>query len=155
MFKKFRRIKGRSSYKYIFRYLISSKSNKHYLQLPSIWRMLSSIVRTDVSEKHIASIFKVNNWFFLVRREDVPHEGRGREPLATVPPFLCLSVAVKIADRPLLRRICWLASHRRQQFYDLMFSRQCQWRMLSSDMWPHGVTASQRTGYFIVTTAKT
>jgi hypothetical protein len=49
---------------------------------------------TNVSEEHIASIFKVNRlWGPMVCSKDVPHEGQEREPLAAVssPSCLCAS----------------------------------------------------------------
>jgi hypothetical protein len=55
------------------------------------------LVRTDVSEEHIAFIFRVRRfWALLVRSEDAPHNGRRREPVATVSPLACLSVTVEL-----------------------------------------------------------
>jgi hypothetical protein len=54
-------------------------------------------VRTDVSEEHITSIFRVKRLrVLLVRSQDVPQDGRGRQPPATAPSLSCLSVTVRL-----------------------------------------------------------
>jgi hypothetical protein len=51
--------------------------------------------KPDVSEEHIASIFRVSKLgVFSPRNEDVPHDGQRRELIATAPPQSCLSVIV-------------------------------------------------------------
>jgi hypothetical protein len=43
-----------------------------------------ALVRTNFSEEHIASIFRVIGLqVFLARNEDVPHGGRGRDSTVT------------------------------------------------------------------------
>jgi hypothetical protein len=45
------------------------------------------LVRNDVSGERIASIFRLARlWIFPVRRDDMRHEERGTEPLATANP---------------------------------------------------------------------
>jgi hypothetical protein len=45
----------------------------------------------------IASVFKLRRfWFFPARSEDIPHDGRRREPLVTAFPQPCLSVTLEL-----------------------------------------------------------
>jgi hypothetical protein len=95
------------------------------------------LVRTDVSQKHIASIFRV------VCSEYVPHDGRGREPLALVYPLSCLSVT---PDTFFLAQEQFLHS---RLFYRLVSGQkrsvvEVTLRMLSVDVWP-SVTAAVLT----------
>jgi hypothetical protein len=73
-----------------------------------------SLVRPDVSEEHIALTFRVKR-VLLVRSEDVPHDGRIREPLATAPPQSCLSLpsVLTSATRRNIPEDGILHSHRR------------------------------------------
>jgi hypothetical protein len=49
--------------------------------------------RTDISEEHFASVFRVTR---LARGEDVPYDGRRREPHATAPPQPCRPVTLQL-----------------------------------------------------------
>jgi hypothetical protein len=56
-----------------------------------------ALVWTDVSKEHITSICRVTRiWFLLVRSGDAAQYVRRRQPLATAPPQLCLSVTVEL-----------------------------------------------------------
>jgi hypothetical protein len=76
--------------------LLVSGSRRQKLKYADFWdiKATCSFVRTDVSQEHIASIFRVKDIF--VRREDVFHDGRGRGPLATVFSLSCLPVTIEI-----------------------------------------------------------
>jgi hypothetical protein len=56
--------------------------------------VLVVLVRTDVSEEYIVSIFSVTTVSSL--SEDMPHDERRREPLAAVPPPSNVSFTVEI-----------------------------------------------------------
>jgi hypothetical protein len=61
-----------------------------------------ALVRPDVSEEHIASVFIVKRLLaLLVRSENVPHNGRGRKPLAKEPQLFCLPASLRKGHRNL------------------------------------------------------
>jgi hypothetical protein len=70
-----------------FKHEVTSK-----LRSSGIWRRVVLVRRTGDSEEHVASIFRVTGlWVFPACSEDMPHDGRRREPLATSPPRSCIS----------------------------------------------------------------
>jgi hypothetical protein len=65
----------------IWRYMMSCGSSKKNRPFGGMYRLHLQVMRL---------------WMFSARIEDIPHDERRREPLATVSPQLCFSVTVEL-----------------------------------------------------------
>jgi hypothetical protein len=86
--------------------LLATVSYLYFRMLSSgIWRPAALVRRTNVSEEHITSIFRLTRfWVLPAQSEYIPHAGLRRQALATTPPQSCLSITVEV---PLMGHILY------------------------------------------------